>query len=129
MSVSKIEIVEFKNEWNGPNGTVFYHRVRFVNGDEGQIGTKGKLPAKLAVGTEHDYTLTDGKIKINVQQQGAFNNGAKASFKVEPFEHKAAGYAMSYSKDLLVAGRIQNTDDMFKYADQVYNWLISKKQS
>ena len=129
MSISKIETVEFKNEWNGPNGVVFYHKVKFVNGDEGQIGTKEKLPAKLAVGTEHDYTLADGKIKINQAQQGGFNAGAKAPFKAEPFEHKVAGFAMSYAKDIYVAGKFLSFDEMYSEAERMYQWIINKKQS
>lgn len=133
MSISKIEIVEFKNEWNGPNGVVYYHKVRFENGEEGQIGTKEKLPAKLAVGTEHDFTITDGKIKINQPLPAGvgYGNNTKTPFKSEPFEHKAAGFAMSYAKDLVIADAalpISAGIDLIKQADIIYSWLMTKKQ-
>lgn len=45
-----------------------------------------------------------------------------------PFEHKAAGYALAYAKDLCVAGKIE-TDKVIPLADKFYNWLLSKKVS
>lgn len=55
---SKITHIEFKNEWAGTNGTVYYHNIAFENGESGQIGTKTKLPEKLQVGKFLDYEIT-----------------------------------------------------------------------
>lgn len=85
---SKVSKIEFKQEWKGQNGTVFYHNIWFENGDIGQVGTKEKLPAKLAVGTEITYDIqTDergSKIKV-VQNKPQF--GGK-SFGKSPEEQK-----------------------------------------
>lgn len=37
-------------------------------------------------------------------------------------------FAMSYAKDLVVSGKIE-IGDLSKYADKIYDWLQSKKQS
>ena len=119
---SKITKSEFKNEWkNQQTGTVvYYHDLEYENCDKGSIGTKEKNPAKIAVGQELAYTLDNGKIKA-VQQ-----SAIKGGLKQEPFEHKAAGYAMSYAKDLIVSDKV-NIDQLLLVADKIYNWLISKK--
>lgn len=120
---SKIIKCEFKNEWANPKGgSIFYHNIEFENGDKGSIGTKSKMPDKLNVGSELTYTIEGDKIKA-VQQQN-FKGGG---FKQEPFEHKAAAYAMSYAKDLVVADKV-DVQNLRKYADKIYEWLISKKR-
>lgn len=55
---SKIKSIEFKREWQSSNGVIYYHDIAFENGDKGQIGTKTKLPEKLAVGQSLDYEIT-----------------------------------------------------------------------
>ena len=47
-------------------------------------------------------------------------------FKSEPFEHKCAGYAMAYAKDLVVGEKVE-IKDLLPTADKIYNWLLSKK--
>jgi len=64
MKTSKITKCDFNREWNGSNGTIYYHSIELENGDYGDIGTKEKLPAKLSPGTEFNYEITpDGEYK------------------------------------------------------------------
>lgn len=121
---SKITKVEFKNEWLNPktNTPIFYHNIELENGDKGSIGTKEKLPTKLSQGNELTYTIDGDKIKAVAQQ--TFKGGG--GFKAEPFEHKAAGYSVSYAKDLVCADKIK-VEQLLPIADKIYEWLINKK--
>ena len=121
---SKITSCTLKNEWTNPQNqtVVYYHDLEFENGDKYSIGAKEKNPEKYAVGKELTYTVENGKLKVVAPPFGKSGGG----FKSEPFEHKAASYAISYSKDLVVAGKVE-TKDLLPIADKIYNWLISKK--
>lgn len=85
MSNSLIKSIEFKNEWVGTNGTVFYHFITFENGDSGQIGAKAKLPEKLQVGKPLDYEITtDDKGNKKVKAIQLPGNVQKGGFKMDP---------------------------------------------
>jgi hypothetical protein len=99
---AKIVRVVFKNEWAGPKGSVYYHDIELDNGDKGSIGSKEKMPAKLNPGSELTYTIDAGKIKA-AQAQGGFNGGGK---KGPDPKVQIVGFAMAYTKDLVVAGKI-----------------------
>lgn len=57
---SKIVECTFHREHAGQKGTIFYHNIKFENGDFGQIGTKNKNPDKLQKGMELKYTIERG---------------------------------------------------------------------
>jgi hypothetical protein len=104
---AKITRVVFKNEWSGPNGKVFYHEVELDNGDKGQIGCKEKEPAKLNPGCELIYTIekTDKgtKIKAVNTNPSPFAGGGK---KGPDPKVQIVGFAMSYTKDLIIGGKV-----------------------
>lgn len=119
---AKIIKSEFRNEWANPKGGVIYfHSLEMDNGDVGQIGTKERNPDKINKGQELTYTLENGRFKVTPKP---FVKGG--GFKSEPFEHKAAGYAMAYAKDLVVSGNVEIAQ-LIGTADKIYNWLLSKK--
>lgn len=119
---AKIVKSEFRNEWANPKGGVIYfHSLEMDNGDIGQIGTKDRNTDKISVGSELTYTIENGRIKA-VSKPFVKGGG----FKAEPFEHKAAGYAMAYAKDLVVSGNVEIAQ-LIGTADKIYNWLLSKK--
>lgn len=107
---AKITRTTFKNEWTGNGNTVYYHDIELDNGDKGSIGSKEKMPAKLNPGQELTYTIEADnrggfKIKaVNPQQGGGgFTGGRKGP---DP-KVQIVGFAMSYTKDLIVAGKIE----------------------
>jgi hypothetical protein len=101
---AKITRTVFKNEWSGPNGTVYYHDIELDNGDKGSIGSKEKMPAKLNPGSELSYTIDGNKIKtVNTPSGGGFAVGAR---KAPDPKVQIVGFAMAYTKDLVVAGKI-----------------------
>jgi hypothetical protein len=106
---AKIKRTVFKNEWKGSNGSVYYHEVELDNGDKGQIGCKENMPVKLNPGNELTYTIEpDGrggfKIKA-VQQAGGFSGGGGK--KGPDPKVQIVGFAMSYTKDLIIGGKIE----------------------
>lgn len=84
--------------------------------ESGQVGTalSKAQQFKYKIGDEIEYDFTDGeypKIKISQPlQQREFKKGGSASF------------AMSYAKDLVVAGKIE-ISSLSKYASLILDWL------
>lgn len=121
---SKISRTVFKNEWSGQNGTVFYHEVELENGDKGQIGCKDKEPDWLNPGKELIYTIekTDKGNKIK-------RVTAKPAFGGNKSPASPASFALSYAKDVVIASwgehapNKMSSDDLFKIADKMYNWM------
>lgn len=104
---SKITRAVFKNEWTSPQGSkVYFHDIELENGDKGSIGAKEQMPSKLNPGQELTYTIEGNKIKA-VQAPaggGGFAGGGK---KGPDPKVQIVGFAMSYTKDLIVAGKIE----------------------
>ena len=129
LKTSQIKSSVFKNEYNGANGTIYYHDLELSNGDKGSVGKKVKNHESIAVGKDFTYELTDGKFKHITQPQGQntyTNSGNKKSFYQKPIEVELASYSMSYAKDLVIAKVIQ-LDQMSAYAEKMYEWQMSKQ--
>lgn len=74
MKKGKITKCQYSREWNGPSGTIYYHNIALDNGDAGSVGTKEKMPPKIAEGAEVWYTI---------EQKGQFKGVAQYSIKLE----------------------------------------------
>ena len=121
---AKIVRTVFKNEWTGNGNTVYYHDIELDNGDKGSIGSKEKMPSKLNPGSELTYTIDGNKIKaVNSQPSGGFGGGGFAK-KVDP-KVQIIGFAMSYTKDLIVAGKVP-LNELDKYFNHVHSLMSSK---
>lgn len=106
---AKITRTVFKSEWTGPNGKVYYHDIELDNGDKGSIGSKEKMPSKLNPGQELTYTIESDprggfKIKAVNAQGGGFAGGGR---KGPDPKVQIVGFAMSYTKDLIIGGKIE----------------------
>lgn len=123
---AKITRTVFKNEWNGGNGTVYYHETELDNGDKGQIGCKDKEPAWLNPGQELNYTIetTDKGIKIKRVQEGkgGWSGGGRPQ---EDPKIKLIGFAMSYTKDLIIADKLK-INQLEESFEKIFNKMISK---
>lgn len=107
---SKINMVQYKTEWQAPNNAMLYiHELTMANGDVGNIYCKSQYPAELAVGNTITYDIDDKK-KIKVlrgassQSSGSgssYSKGGNASASVKFAD--IVNYAFSYAKDLEVA--------------------------
>lgn len=133
MPTAKITKMQFKNEWESPQGgTIFYHNIELDNGDKGSIGAKKKEPDFLAVGSELEYTLQESdkgnKIK-RVQQQGG---GFKKKFDPEWEKYKqrliVKQNCMTNAVRLVApfnAGA-DKPEDMLDTLDAVYEHILTK---
>lgn len=125
---AKITRTTFKNEWAGPNGNVYYHDIELDNGDKGSIGTKEKMPARLNPGQELTYTIQENhngpdKIKaVNTPAGAGFVGGGK---KGPDPKVQIAGFAMAYTKDLVVADKIK-VDQLPAIFEKIHSLMISK---
>jgi hypothetical protein len=110
------------------NGDWHNFEIEFENGDKGVYGSF-KQPSQnyFKEGEIVKYTFEDGRYpKVKPITEKKAWTGKGGGFKGEPFEHKAAGFAMSYSKDLVISGHIE-IGNMSTYFEKIYKLLISKK--
>jgi hypothetical protein len=119
---AKITRTTFKSEWAGNGNTVFYHDIELDNGDKGSIGTKEKMPPRLNPGQELTYTIEGTKIKAVNKQQGGFSGGGK---KGPDPKVQIAGFAMAYTKDLIVADKIK-IDQLPVIFEKIHGLMLAK---
>ena len=116
------------NEWQNPAGSItYYHELTLDNLDVGTIGKMTKYPKELSEGVMLVYTIDEKrKIKVvtssmdNKMDKGVKSFGAakqQGPRKQEDF----LGYAWSYAKDMVVAGKTMNdVDELNKMARYIY---------
>lgn len=107
---AKILKCTFTKDWLNPKKqTVYYHLLQLDNGDVGTIGTMEKTPDKIKEGTTINYTIDGEKIKLSTesafQAKKAKAGGGGLYKKREMSDEEFLGYAWSYAKDLVVAGK------------------------
>lgn len=125
----KITRTVFVSEWSNPQGgQVYYHEIELDNGDTGQIGSKEKMPARLNPGNELTYTIESttrgNKIKA-VTPAGGFQKGVRQS--MDP-RAQFIGFSAAYSKDLVVAGKL-DVKDMNGAAESIFKNMLKLYQS
>lgn len=132
---SKVTKCVFSNEWKNPSGTfTYYHDLTLENGDTGSIGSMEKYSKKFTEGTTIDYTLENGKIKItavestNSNSQSSYQGGNKKQNSTNYSNQRALkqdqflGYAWSYAKDLIIAGKgPEDLEELDICARYIYN--------
>jgi len=127
----KVTSASFKKEWSGKFGTMFDHNIEFANGDKGVYTSKKKEQDKFKVGEETPYTIetterngyTNYVIKPIVEKNG-FGGGGRG-FAPKNYEADYISFAMSYTKDLCVAGKIE-LKDLRKTFNTMYGVMKEK---
>lgn len=128
---AKITRTVFKNEWKGPNGTVYFHRIELDNGDTGSIGAKESMPAKLNPGNELTYTIEPdpdprGDFKIKAVNTASVGGGGFHGGKKGPDPKvQIVGFAMAYTKDLVVADKVK-IDQLPAIFEKIHGLMASK---
>lgn len=125
---SKITHIEFKNEYSGKHGVVYYHDIQFENGTKGSIGAKTKLPEKLQVGKSLDFeAVTDdrGNVKIKAIQlppntQRGFNPEAEALKQRMIIAQSSLSNAVQYCSSNLPCSE----EELMKVAKRFYDWVL-----
>lgn len=117
------------NEWQNPAGTItYYHELTMDNLDVGTIGKMTKYPKELSEGVSLVYTI-DEKKKIKVVTSSMDNKMDKSSKSYGGMKQQGPrkqedflGYAWSYAKDMVVAGKTMNdVEELNKMARYIYD--------
>ena len=120
---SKVVSIKFANEWNGPNGTVYYFDVEFENGSKGQVGSKKQDPAPWRVGDMAEFDVQPGregypdKIKKTFTPGGGGGGGGKwqpPTWETERLKipTMATSVACNAGATALAAGKISKEEFM-----------------
>jgi hypothetical protein len=130
MKTAKILEITGTKQREGQNGTVHYISVVMENGDKGTIGKKSA--DALKIGDELTYTIESKEHNGNTYytiKEIKDNNFQKKSYSGYSRNYKAdfISFAMSYAKDLAVAGKIDAKDEiLWDKADSIYTWMIKQ---
>lgn len=123
---SKILKCTFTKDWLNPKKqTVYYHLLQLDNGDVGTIGTMEKYPDKIKEGTTITYTQEGEKIKLSTESsflaKKSKSGGGGSYKKREMSDEEFLGYAWSYAKDLIVAGKkMKDFQELKELARAIY---------
>lgn len=131
IKTSKIKKCQIQSKWLSPtlNKYVYYHELIFENGDFGVCGRMVENPEDMKVGCNMEYDINGTKIKFirnadePQQDRGGYSKRGgdrKNGYKKKPDEF--LGYAYSYAKDLVVAGKTskKNLQDLQTIATTIY---------
>lgn len=111
---SKVVAANFKKEWSGKFGTMFDHDVEFADGSKGVYTSKKKEQDSFKVGAEVPFTFEvverngykNNVIKPVSENKNGFGGGFGKSFAPKNYKADFISFAASYSKDLMVAGKL-----------------------
>lgn len=103
--------------------------IEFANADKGFYTSKKEEQTYFIVDKEVDYIIEEkqGKsvyYKITIPQSENKPSFGGAKPQIDP-KVQMISFAMSYTKDLLVAGKIE-LKDLSKHFDEIYNTMTSK---
>lgn len=130
MSTIKEAIVTkctFNSEWLNPASKkiIYYHELIMDNGDKGVCGTIEKYSSRIEVGAKLEYTINpNGKMTLSSSSNDKkLEEKPKGAAKIKGQE-AFLGYAWSYAKDLIIAGKtMDDVDELNKIARFIYNEL------
>jgi len=118
MRTSKIKSKQGNGTWNSDKYGMFYKwEIEMENGDVGNSLTKDEMGKAYEIGAEIDYEFTEsekGNRLKRISANGQPNRSSKGG---------NGKFALSYSKDLWVAGKLLNEDEYFDMAAKNLKWL------
>jgi hypothetical protein len=126
---STITKSNFSNEWENPSGGVtYYFDIELANGEFGSTGVTKRDSPKVTEGNIVTYSKTGLKIKISKAEspstggtQSQSSSGGK-SYKKVATQDAFLGYAWSYAKDLIIAGKtMDDMDELNAVARYIYD--------
>ena len=129
----KILQCDFKGEWINPTNKakLFIHEIVTDNGGKGQVLTIEKNSPRISVGTyiEFEYDFVKDRIKIHSSSVDKSPTISKTGEKLEvksklppsARQDSYLGYAWSYAKDLIIAGKgLKDVEELDKVATYIY---------
>lgn len=124
-----IQEVKYNKEFTTQKGTYHSHAVK-IDGEWCEYVSKSKEQNKFVAGQEAEYTVTEreyqGRIYKKIKPVYGGGGGSNFSRSMKREQSKYSGFAMSYAKDLAVAGIIKDVDDMFIQAQRMLNWMVEQ---
>lgn len=106
--------------------------IELDNGDKGFYSSKNEDQKKFVVGQETEYLIEEkagskgSYYKITLPQSEYQGGGGKQFGKpAQDPKIQMIGFAMSYTKDLVVAGKVE-LQDLATHFDIIYNEMTSK---
>jgi len=131
-----IQEVTFKKEWDSQYGKMYNFQVKYDN-EVALYSSKSKDQKKFIAGQEAEFTeetktYTDKKTGTEKEykiikpiMQNRQSNFGKALNKEKS---RYSGFAVSYAKDLVIAGRIQLTE-LPEYATVLFDLMVTLDKS
>lgn len=124
--------ISYKGAREGKFGTEHNFVVNY-DGKTAYYTSKVNPQNKFIEGAENEFTEVEGMSKttgnkyytIKPIQKGGMTGYAK---EIKKEQSKYSGFAMSYAKDLVVAGKI-DLKDMFGYAIQMIDWMVEQDKA
>lgn len=129
---SKVLETKFKKEFTGKFGILYSHGVKLdINGTVqwAEYISKSKEQTTFKVGEEVEFTTIEKNYndktyyQIKPVAQNKFNSNFSRKLKQE--QSKYSGFAMSYAKDLVVAGKLE-FDQMLPAALKMMDWMVEQ---
>ena len=122
----------FTSEWVNSGGSLTYwYDLELENGEIGSVGVVQKDSPKILVGAEITYYKENAKkIKIVKHHSSTTSIGTSSStaktYKKAATQDAYLGYAWSYAKDLIIAGKtIKDMEELNSVARYIYNEIGS----
>lgn len=128
IKTGKITSVILKSEWVNPitKKVVYYHDILIDNGESASIGVMDKASLKIKKGAKIEYEIDDkGKMKIHTssaeKKKPTPKENTPIGLRVKGQE-AFLGYAWSYAKDLIIAGKTsKDFAELKKVASLIYD--------
>ena len=117
----------FTSEWVNSGGTLTYwYDIELENGEIGSVGVAQKGSPKITVGSEITYYKENAKkIKIVKLHSSTVSNAPPANqktYKKSASQDAYLGYAWSYAKDLIIAGKtMDDVEELNAVARYIYD--------
>lgn len=129
----KILKCDYKDEWLNPvnKKKLYIHEIVTDDGGKGKVFTVEKMSPRISVGTyiEYEYDFIKDKITIHSSSVDKSATISKTGEKLEvksklppsARQESYLGYAWSYAKDLIIAGKgIKDLEELDKVATYIY---------
>lgn len=127
---AKITKVTFLKEKDGKFGKEYSFQIEY-DGKKAYYNSKKNPQASFTEGQEAEFTETEatsaqGNKYFTVKPvTAAFTGKSNYGKALAKEQSKYSGFACSYAKDLVVAGKIDHKD-LLKYAKEMFDWMVEQ---
>jgi hypothetical protein len=121
-----IENTKYISVFNTRFGEFHSHKI-WYNNKEAFYNSKSKEQTKFVKGKEAEFTeeLKEGKNGkyLQIKPLQKFNGGSNYGRQLQKEQSRYSGFAMSYAKDLVIAGKI-DFDQMLPSCEKIFNYMV-----